>query len=186
MRITWAGTDMEPSGGKAKARTTQIVGEPGFSKDMLARLTAMIHQRLQALQLRCWVQAIAAQLTTETTRYGDAHFYAVFSRHMRLMLVDHARRRRLKNAANYGVGQTQFSALELQSSADNDAVLLRLHQALDELEHHDRDAAHACQLYYFGGHTLPEIAIFLGMTEAIVGRRIRFAKAWLLARCRLF
>lgn len=140
----------------------------------------MIHQRLhalgrrhlrhgqpvQALQSKYWVQVIAAQLSKETT-HGDARFYAAFSRQMRLILVDHARQKRAK------------------SSEDRGAVLLRLHQALKGLEHHDPDAAHACQLYYFGGHTLTEIAILMGVTEAVMSRQIRFAKAWLWARCEL-
>jgi DNA-directed RNA polymerase specialized sigma24 family protein len=162
------------------------------------RITQMSYHRLRSLghryllhgkpiptlQSKDLVHELLARLAKETIQHNDVlRFYAVFSRHLRLMLVEGAHQRYLQKALGYQArSEVRHLAQGMWRLLDNDVVLLRLHEALKDLERHDPDIAHACQLYYFGGHTLAEMATLMGATEGAIGRQMRFAKAWLLAR----
>ncbi len=65
---------------------------------------------------------------------------------------------------------------------DDDANLIEIDDALSKLKQHHESAARAIELHFFGGMTVPETATTLGVSISTVGRDIRFAKAWLLAR----
>jgi RNA polymerase sigma factor (TIGR02999 family) len=106
-----------------------------------------------------------------------AHFLALASQVMRNLLLDRARAR---TAAKRGGGKTPlelneavwFSDKELDTVAELDEALTRL-KALNPrqssiLEHR-----------YFGGLSLEETAVALGISIATVKRELRSARAWL-------
>jgi len=111
-----------------------------------------------------------------------AHFFAVAARQMRLILIDHARRRK---AARRGDTEVPLSLI---SEPANDAPalenLLAVDQALGALEELDARAARVVELRVFAGLTESEIAQALEVSVATVKRDWTFARAWLLARLR--
>jgi RNA polymerase sigma factor (TIGR02999 family) len=107
-----------------------------------------------------------------------AHFFAVASRAMRQILVDHARR---KSADKRGGGAL---ALELDegrvAAADGRAdEMVALDAALERLEALDERLARVVELRFFGGLTLEEVAGALAVTERTVNRDWRKARAFL-------
>ena len=102
---------------------------------------------------------------------------AVASETMRRILVDRARRRRsLKRGGHYE--RTEVDWVELPVPAD-DAVVLKVHEALDELAAEDPEKAEIVKLKFFVGLSNKEIASLMGVNEKTVRRHWSFAKAWL-------
>jgi RNA polymerase sigma-70 factor, ECF subfamily len=107
------------------------------------------------------------------------HFFAVASRAMRRVLVDHSRR---KGAQKRGAGWERCDASEVPSIPLRDPEeLLALDQALDRLEHRDPRQSQIVELRYFGGLTEEEIAEILDMSVRSVKREWSVARAWLYA-----
>jgi RNA polymerase sigma factor (TIGR02999 family) len=106
------------------------------------------------------------------------HFFALASRLMRRVLVDHAKSRsRIKRDG----GVREHTAVELnQISLQNDVDVLVLDEALEGLSQLEPRLAEVIELHYFGGMTYDEIAAAVGASPATVHRDIRLAKAWLL------
>ena len=87
--------------------------------------------------------------------HDRVHFFAIASRIMRQILVDHARRRsRGKRGA--GVRPDEFD--ESRIATDRPWELVALDAALDELAEFDERKARVIELHYFGGLTQAEIA----------------------------
>lgn len=106
-----------------------------------------------------------------------AHFFAIASRAMRNVLVDHAVRR---GAAKRGAGAT------LLAIEDHDAAavqplddLIALGEALTRLEQLDARQARVVECRFFGGLSLEETAEALDTSPATVSRDWTFARAWL-------
>jgi RNA polymerase sigma factor (TIGR02999 family) len=111
-----------------------------------------------------------------------AHFYAVFSRNVRLVLVDYARR---NNALKRQDSQILVPlAHRSPKSGPQFESLLTVHEILLELEKHDSRAARIVESKVFGGLKDSEIADALEISVATVKRDWSFARAWLLARLR--
>ena len=109
------------------------------------------------------------------------HFYAVASRAMRNVLVDHAERR---GAAKRGGGRRAESLhdlLEEQVPAAEREIddLIAIDEALDRLEALDPRKARVVECRFFGGLSLEETARALGSSPATVSRDWTFARAWL-------
>jgi RNA polymerase sigma factor (TIGR02999 family) len=110
------------------------------------------------------------------------HFFAVASRLMRRILIDHARERAaVKRGGN--VDRVPFRPEELvdlfaAESADPEA-LLALDEQLTRLAALHPRAARTIELRYFGGLTLQEVGETLGCSTATALRDARFALAWL-------
>ena len=106
-----------------------------------------------------------------------AHFFAISSRLMRRILVDHAR---AHGAAKRGGGAQLVS---LDDAADvalaPDVSLLALDEALGKLERLDPVQAQIIELRFFGGLTIEETAAVVRVSPASVGREWNVAKAWL-------
>ena len=106
-----------------------------------------------------------------------AHFFAIASRAMRQILVDHARRR---GASKRGDGVADLSldeALVLAESESGD--LLALDEALSKLAAFDERKCKIVEMRYFGGCTVEETAEALGVATITVIRETRVAEAWL-------
>ena len=108
------------------------------------------------------------------------HFFAMASRIMRRVLVEHARaqgrRKRGGGARRIDLGDAGPDAL----GGDRDPELLALDQALRELARLDAERARVVELRYFGGLDREQIAAALGISSATVTRRWRSARAWLI------
>lgn len=106
-----------------------------------------------------------------------SHFYAVASRAMRQVLVDHAARR---GAAKRGGGVVPRS-LDERVAASVPALdeLLALEGALKRLEAEAPRQVRVVECRYFGGLTLEETAAALSLSPATVSRDWTLARAWL-------
>lgn len=104
------------------------------------------------------------------------HFKRIAARAMRQVLIQSARRRR---AVKRGSGAVAVTLEEGDAGTADDAALLALDAALEELAAaHPRQAA-IVESRFFGGFDVAEIAELLGVSEATVQRDWRAARAWL-------
>lgn len=106
-----------------------------------------------------------------------AHFFAVFARSMRHILVDHARHR---VTARGGAGLTKVSLDEIDEvPAKHYFTLIRLDGLLDQLTENDPVASSVFHLKHFTGLTAGEISAVLEINVTKVNRSLRYAKLWL-------
>jgi RNA polymerase sigma factor (TIGR02999 family) len=111
------------------------------------------------------------------------HFKAVAARAMRQVLVDAARKR---TAQKRGAGELLFVTLDewAHGTATCDAELLGLNSALDSLAKLSSRQARVVECRFFGGLNVTEAASLLEVSESVVERDWRAAKAWLAATIR--
>jgi RNA polymerase sigma-70 factor (ECF subfamily) len=110
-----------------------------------------------------------------------AHFFAIASRCMRQILVDHARKR---GARKRGAGERAIEFDDTCVAIDRPAELVALDEALDELAGFDERKARIIELRYFGGLTQDQIAAVCSLHVNTVARDLRLAAAWLRTRLR--
>jgi RNA polymerase sigma factor (TIGR02999 family) len=104
------------------------------------------------------------------------HFFALASRVMRNVLVDHARARSALKRG--GAGATFVLREDLVAAVDLDGVL-ELDDAMRKLEAIDPRQSAIVECRYFGGLSLEETAAALHVSLATVKRELRLARAWL-------
>jgi RNA polymerase sigma factor (TIGR02999 family) len=106
-----------------------------------------------------------------------AHFFAIASRAMRNVLVDHAVRR---GAAKRGAGVAVLAIDEHDAATEQPLDdLIALSEALTRLEQLDARQAQVVECRFFGGLSLDETAEALNTSAATVSRDWTFARAWL-------
>lgn len=106
-----------------------------------------------------------------------SHFFAVASRVMRNLLVDHAR---AKNYQKRGSGAEKVNIDDVALFAEQpDENILALDDALNRLAKFDERKARIVELRYFGGLSAEETGEVLGVSEITVKREWLKAKAWL-------
>ncbi|WP_372524912.1 ECF-type sigma factor [Piscinibacter sp.] len=131
--------------------------------------TALVHESFVKL------------VNTSGLRLEDRHhFFAYAAKTMRNIIIDTAREHR---AEKHGGGAEHVTlggddALQV-ADAGASAELLRVNDALLELETLDPDLVQVVEMRYFGGYSEREIAEFQGVTERTVRRRWEKARAWL-------
>jgi RNA polymerase sigma factor (TIGR02999 family) len=105
------------------------------------------------------------------------HFFAAAAEAMRRILVENARAR---NRVKRGAGARRLP-LEENLVADDDRVdeLLAVHEALNELERHDAQAAALVKLRFFAGYEHQEAAAVLGVSRGAADRLWLLARTWL-------
>jgi len=111
-----------------------------------------------------------------------AHFFAVASRLIRRILVDHARAR---GAAKRGSGQPKLALDELLAEdipgrEQQDWELVALDDALERLARLDEQQSRVVELRFFTGLSVVETAEALGISPATVKRDWATARAWLM------
>lgn len=112
-------------------------------------------------------------------RFVDrAHFFAVVSRAMRRILVDHARAR---TTARRNEGHLRLDpAIELEADTGQEPVqLLELDLALEALARDRSSLAELIEMRYFGGMTAEETAEVVGRSVHVVRHELRLARGWL-------
>lgn len=144
----------------------------------LAGLAMRDERAGHTLQPTALVNEAYMRLQVADVDFADRrHFYALASRMMRRVLVDHARG---VNRAKRGGGVVHLTLDEDTAWADVDETrVLELDAALQLLSRHDSRKAEILQLQYFGGLSAAEIAEVLGVSSRTVERDARFARAWL-------
>lgn len=106
-----------------------------------------------------------------------AHFFAVASRAMRQVLVDHAR---AHNRDKRGGGAARLPLDETMALAtEPPRELLDLDDALEALGRLDERQARLVDLHFFGGLSYDKIAELHGLSRSTVNRELRLARAFL-------
>jgi RNA polymerase sigma factor (TIGR02999 family) len=106
-----------------------------------------------------------------------AHFFGVAAQLMRHILVDHARNRA---AAKRGAGAPRLTLdpdVALPQARDVD--LVALDDALNQLAALDPQQSRLVELRFFGGLSIEETSVVLGVSPATVKREWATARAWL-------
>jgi RNA polymerase sigma factor (TIGR02999 family) len=135
------------------------------------------------------VHALFLQLVDQrhATWENRQKFYAVASRMMRRILVDHARARR---AVKRGGLVTRVSLHDLEETAlppANDPAVsevLAVDELLERLEAHDALQAQIVELRFFLGLSIEDTAAAIGKGPTAVKREWRQARAWLFREMR--
>jgi len=123
-------------------------------------------------------EAYLKLVNLKTANWQDrAHFYAVASRVMRRILVDHAR----KHIAGKRGGGIEVLPLNeaIVFTPGRSSQIVRLDEALTRLAETDDRASKVIELRFFGGLSVEECAEVLGISPRTVKREWMFARAWL-------
>lgn len=107
-----------------------------------------------------------------------AHFLGIAARVMRRVLIQHSRGKGSAKRGGAAITVCLDSA-EPELGVRNETGLFELDQALNRLTSFDVRKATVIEMRYFGGLTVPEIAVALGISEPTVERDMRTALAWL-------
>jgi RNA polymerase sigma factor (TIGR02999 family) len=158
----------------------------------LERLTPLVYEELRrlarnymrgergshTLQATAVVhEAFLRLIHTNVALHDRAHFFALASRLMRRVLVDHAKSRsRVKRSADVREPAVEETAPPLGGDFD----VIALDEALQSLQQMEPRLAQVIELHYFGGLTYDQIAAASGASTTTVYRDIRLARAWLL------
>jgi RNA polymerase sigma factor (TIGR02999 family) len=159
----------------------------------LERLTPLVYDELRRLA-RNYMRAERGSHTLQATAVvheaflrliqanvalqDRGHFFALASRLMRRVLVDHAKSRSRIKRNSGGRDAIDEDSGEVLPPMDFDVIALD--DALEGLQQMEPRLAQVIELHYFGGLTYDQIAAALGTSAATVHRDIRLARAWLL------
>jgi RNA polymerase sigma factor (TIGR02999 family) len=159
----------------------------------LDRLTPLVYDELRRLA-RNYMRAERGSHTLQATAVvheaflrliqanvalqDRGHFFALASRLMRRVLVDHAKSRsRIKRNS----GARDFVSQEAgETLPPTDFDVIALDDALEGLQQLEPRLAQVIELHYFGGLTYDQVAAAVGTSAATVHRDIRLARAFLL------
>jgi RNA polymerase sigma factor (TIGR02999 family) len=159
----------------------------------LARLVPLVEEELHRIARRCVAgeragnslqatalvnEAYIRLVDTRRVQWQDrAHFIAMAARTMRRILIDHARAKRYQKRGGDAVRVTFEERLLPGVQPEKDVVALD--DALVALERKDARKGRVVELRFFGGLSVEETAVVLGVSVETVMRDWRFAKAWL-------
>lgn len=162
-------------------------------QDALAKLVPVVYDELRSLAAAHLRRERSDHSFTTTDLIHEAYlrladlkqvqwqnrtrFFALATRMMRQILVDHARSHL---ATKRGSGARKLALDEaLTLSAERAPELVALDDALNGLAGIDPRAAQIVELRFFAGLKMEEIGRLLGMSTTTVGRKWRTAQAWL-------
>jgi RNA polymerase sigma factor (TIGR02999 family) len=136
----------------------------------------------QTLQATALVhEAYIRLLDSESASHWNsrAHFFAAAAEAMRRILVENARH---KGRLRHGGGRRRVDVDEacLVAAAPSEDVLA-LDEALTRLAELDPLRSELVKLRFFGGLTMPEAAVLLGISLTTAERHWTFARTWLYA-----
>lgn len=141
----------------------------GERRDHTLEATALVHE------------AYVKLIDQRSTDWNDRlHFFAVASRVIRRILIDHAR---AKLADKRGGDRTRLRIDDHDPAAPSREVdLIALDEALEELAQMHPQQARIVELRYFAGCNVDETAHVLKTSPRSVDRDWQAAKAWLFLR----
>lgn len=160
--------------------------------DALARLTPLVHDELQRIARRCLRGERQAHSLPPTALVHEAylrlvdtqrvdwqnrsHFLAMAARLMRRVLVDAARAR---DRHKRGAGAIHVSLSDAMGVAPRSYDLSAIDAALDALSTLDPRRGRVVELRFFGGLSVAETAVALGVSPETIMRDWKLARAWL-------
>ena len=155
---------------------TSSAPAPGLSAQAYRQLRVIARARLRSGGREALLDTTAlvheAYLRLAGVELGSAEqrsFFAYASRAMRSVIVDFARRRQSERHGGDALIVTLTGTLgERQPAAADDIV--RVHEALEDLERIDVRLAQVVEMRYFAGLAEPQIAQALGISERTVRR----------------
>ncbi len=109
---------------------------------------------------------------------GRAHFFAIASQLMRRVLVDHARARARVKRGGREV-RVELDETVATITTTNDADVLEIDRALEQLREEDPQQADLVMMRFFGGLSVEECAEVLGISKRSAEAEWTMAKAWL-------
>jgi RNA polymerase sigma factor (TIGR02999 family) len=162
------------------------------NKDALDQLMPVVYSQLRKLAVRCLysekkdhtlratalVHEVYMRLVHADLAFNDrVHFYALASRMLRHILVDHAKTQKREKRG----GDAERIPLDeaVVFGPETSPEILELDEALTRLAQHDQRKADLIELLFFGGLTYDEAAEALKISPATVHRELKLAKAWL-------
>jgi RNA polymerase sigma factor (TIGR02999 family) len=173
---------------------TQILSDAGAGDQQAAeQLLPLVYEELRRLASARMAHELPGQTLQPTALVheawlrmgGDhqqhwknrAHFFGAAAEAMRRILIDRARKRRVREASGLAAPEELHeSRFALQTS---EAELLGLDEVLDRLAQVDAEAARLVKLRYFIGLEMAQVAEVLGISLRQAERLWTFAKAWL-------
>jgi len=164
----------------------------GGNRNALDQLMPVVYRELRKLAARCLsserpghslratalVNEVYLKLAQSEMAFNDrVHFYALASRMLRHILVDHAKANRREKRG----GDAQRIPIDeaIVYGPETPPEILELDEALKRLAAEDQRKADLIEMLYFGGLTYDEAAEALQISPATVHRELKFAKAWL-------
>ena len=164
----------------------------------LERLMPLVYEELHRLARQCMRRERAGHTLQTTALVNEAymrlanssrvqwqdraHFFAIAAQLMRRVLVDEARKR-LNQKRGGEFTRIEIDAVQLNSQP-REFELLALDQALERLAEFAPRKCRVVELRFFGGLSIEEAALVLGVSTDIVKREWRTAKLWLLQELR--
>jgi RNA polymerase sigma factor (TIGR02999 family) len=122
-------------------------------------------------------EAFVRLIQADVPMQDRVHFFAVASRLMRRILVDHAKGR--SRQKRFGSAQQITLHDEDHAQRDESFDVVDLDGAIEQLTQTEPRLAQVIELHYFGGLTYEQIAEAMQFSPATVHRDIRLARAWL-------
>lgn len=164
--------------GDAEARTRLIEAVQGELRVMASRYMRR-EKGGHTLQTTALVnEAYIKLVNLKSANWQDrVHFFAVASRVMRRILVDHARKH---IAGKRGGGLEMLPINEaIVFTPGRSNQIVRLDDALSRLAETDERACRVIELRFFGGLSVEESAEALKVSPRTIKREWMFARAWL-------
>jgi RNA polymerase sigma factor (TIGR02999 family) len=160
----------------------------------LNTLMPLVYNELHRIARRAWSQYPRSDTLQPTALINEAyvklanadnatfqdrcHFFAVASKAMRQILVNHAKSRL---SAKRGGGVVNVSIDDVQPAVHQEASeIVALHDALEALREVDPRKSTLVEMRYFGGLSIEETAAAMGVSIATVNRDWRLARSWLI------
>ena len=170
----------------AELRDREQDATPRLFELLYSELRRMAQNRLRrespehSLQATALVHEAYMRLAGAHPQWQNrAHFFAIASKAMRRVLVDHARTKQAAKRPD-SLQKVNLDEAILLTDDCRDEMLI-LDQALDRLSKLDARQTQIVELRYFGGLTSPEVAEALGISTITVQRDWAIAKVWLHA-----
>jgi RNA polymerase sigma factor (TIGR02999 family) len=172
--------EMRAGGARAEGQLVELVFEElrQCARQLMSRERQGHTLQPTALLSEAFVRLLAKDELKDLS--DRPRLVAVVIRAMREILVEHSRARKTQKRG----GQLKRQVLDpdqLPLETQNQDVEA-LHEALGVLEQSHPRAAQVVTLRFFFGNTFPEVAEQLDLSQSMVERDWRFARAWLRQR----
>jgi len=181
------------------AQVTQLLSEIGSGRgEAVPQLAAALYTDLRASAERLMRRETSGQTLQATALIHEAylrlveqskvdwqgrtHFIAVAAEVMRRILVDEARRRATRKRGEGWNRVVLDGDMHPSTPADEEVDLVALDEALTKLAAEFPRPARVVELRFFGGMSVEEVAMIVGVSDRTVKKDWRFAKAWLTER----
>jgi RNA polymerase sigma factor (TIGR02999 family) len=183
-------SETNPQGDVTKLLADWSSGDQGA----LNKIMPLVYSELHRIARRAWSQqqhgntlqptalineAYMKLANAENATYQDrCHFFAVASKAMRQILVNHAKSR-LSDKRGGGVAHVSID--DVQPAVHEEASeIVALHEALEALHAVDPRKSMVVEMRYFGGLSIEETAEAMGVSIVTVNRDWRLARSWLI------